>query len=766
MMAFAAVSNHVADLFVRGRTVPLLAALVFGIALASSATSALASTWRVPEDFASIREALNVAQACDVVLVGPGTYAESLFVSEGVRLIADGEPGEVIIQPERDGAGAPAAEVAILTNGSTIEGFTLRDAVIGVSITGLWSEVRNNIILDVEVGISAQGAEGWLVGNQISYPSDRGVHGNGASLWIDDNLIEGADQGVDLVGSFARLLDGELRGNVRGVSLQDSVADIARTTFTGNQTAAMFSLGDVIVQGSTFNENIVGLYLVDSPATVLDNDFSGNEYALVTEFASPSVVANHFDSSAIEAISEGIGSASRIANNLFTENSDGIVSTVADPHIHNNDFVGGGRGVVISGGDVRVINNAFSSLLQVGLDGSNATDLVAGHNLFWDNASDHLGGAVNGSEVYSEPMYDGNYRPLLGSPLIDAGSQDPNYADPDGTRSDIGGGGGPYRDDSYSPDPGGSLIFEEQPVYEVDEGEELVIFAQGVHVSNNDPVRFNWDIDAGDDLEFCDSFTGAVTFNAPDDGSYTLRVRALDTLDNEATQEVSVLVRNTDPFLDWRFLGDQPVEGGFIVVWADAWDMSALDDVFVSVDFESDGVIDIEDHDVAEGPLVQLWALPQSGSWMSTLWARDDDGGVTEVGEELEVANLPPYLADDPPGLVRVGQTLGWIGAAEDPSPLDDVWVSLLAGPTGMTVEGGMLSWTPTEPGFFDYGLLLTDSDGATANFSYQIEVLEPVDGGCSCSHAPARTGPSTLLAALFALVLAVVRRRASRLEA
>jgi hypothetical protein len=760
MMAFGVVSRRAAEPLARGSVSALLACLLLCTSLVVSVSPALASTWRVPEDFSTIREALNVAQPCDVVYVGPGTYAETLFVSEGVRLIADGGPGEVVVQPERDGAGSPAAEVAILTNGSTIEGFTLRDAIIGVSITGLWSEVRNNIILDVEVGISAQGAEGWLVGNQISYPSTRGVHGNGASLWIDDTLIEGADQGIDLVSSFARLLNDELRGNVRGVSLQDSIADIASTTFVDNQTAAMLSLGDVVVQGSTFSGNIVGLYLVDSPAQVLDNDFSGNDYGLVTEFSAPIVVANHFDFSSLEAISEGIGSASLIANNLFTDNSESVVSTVADPHIHNNDFVGGNRGVVISGGDVRVLNNAFSSLLEVGLDGSNAVQLVAGHNLFWDNVSDELGGALNGSELFVDPMYDGNYRPMQGSPLVDAGSQDPNYADPDGTRSDIGRSGGPYRDDGYNPPAQGTLSFDEQPEYEVDEGDELVIFAQGVHVSNNDPVRFNWDVDAGDDLEFCDSFTGAVTFNAPDDGTYHLRVRARDTQDNEATQDVIVQVRNTDPFLDWRFLGDSPVEGGFIVVWADAWDMSPLDEVYVSVDFESDGIIDIENHDVAKGPLVQLWALPQSGTWMSTLWAFDDDGGVMEVGEELEVANLPPYLSDDPPELVRVGQTLGWVVAAEDPSPLDEVYVSLVAGPAGMTVEGGVLEWTPTEAGFYDYGLLLTDSDGASATFSHQIEVLESLEEGCGCSAVASRRTGLGVLWAFLALAFARARRR------
>ena len=723
------------------------------------AAPALATTWRVPEDLVTIRDALNVAQPCDVVLVSPGLYQENLFVSEGVRLIADGGPGEVVIQPERDAANAPASEVAILTNGSSIEGFTLRDAVVGVAITGLWSEVKNNIILDVEVGVSAHGAEGWVVGNQISYPSQRGVYGNGASLWIDDNLIEGANVGVDLVSSFGRLLDDELRGNTRGISLQDSVADVAASTFVDNQTAAMLGMGDVIVQGSTFIDNIVGLYLVDAPAQVLDNEFDGNDYALVTEFSSATVVANHFANSTIEAISEGIGSDSLVVNNLFTDNEVGLATSVADPHIHNNDFVGGGRGVVLSGGDVRVINNAFSGLTVVALDVDAASELVAGHNLFWDNTTDNLGYAFNGSELFVEPMYDGNFLPMLGSPLVDAGSADPLYQDPDGSLSDIGHGGGPYRNDFYNPDLSGSLQLDEQAPYQMDEGSEMVIFAEGVHVANNDPVRFNWDVDPDDGLEFCDSFTGAVTFMPPDDGTYILQVRARDTLDNEVVQEVTVEVLNTAPFLDWRLLGDELSEGGFVVVWADAWDMSSEDEVFVSVDFETDGVLDIVDHDIADGPLVQLWSLPQSGSWMATLSARDDDGGRTEVGEEFVVANLPPYLADDPPDLLRVGQSLGWVIPVADPSPLDTVSVALREGPAGMEVAGGVLRWTPTDAGLFSYSLELLDSDGATAALDFDIEVLEALDEGCGC-HSAGRAGARSGLLLLLTLLACGLRRR------
>ena len=84
----------------------------------------------------------------------------------------------------------------------------------------------------------------------------------------------------------------------------------------------------------------------------------------------------------------------------------------------------------------------------------------------------------------------------------------------------------------------------------------------------------------------------------------------------------------------------------------------------------------------------------------------------------------------------------------------------------GWRVEGGVLRWTPSEPGFFDYGLLLTDSDGATASVSFQIEVLEALEEGCSCSHATARAPRSTLLAVFLGLVFVTARRRAGRIEA
>ncbi len=732
--------------------------VVLGLLLCASTAPVLAATWRVPADFSTIQDAMDASQPCDVVLVGPGTYSERVSVREGVRLIADGEPGEVILRPERDDQGMAASEVVVLTNGSTVEGFTLRDAVIGISFTGLWSEARNNIIYDVEVGISAFGAEGWIEGNRISNPSDRGVQGNGASLWLDENVIEGAAQGVDLVASNARILGGQLLDNVRGVSLQDSFANLAEVRFEGNQTAVMLSLGDVAVQGNQFVDNIVGIYLVDSPARVLDNNFEANGYAMVTEFSTPVVTANHFHGSTIEAISEGIGSASVVASNLFTDNQDGVVSTVADPHIHNNDFVGGGRAVVLSGGDVRVVNNVFSSQQLVALDASNAADLTAGHNLFWANTADHLGFATNGSELYLDPVYDGSLLPMLGSPLFDAGSQDPNYSDTDGSRSDLGRAGGPYGGDFYTPHEQGVMTLDPQPQYQVDEGDYITIFVQGVHVSNDDPVRFNWDVDQDDAVEFCDSFTGAIDFYARDDGQFQLQVRARDISGGEAVQQVQVEARNVAPSLDWRFLGGPAVEGGFVVVWADAWDPGDEDEVFISVDFEGDGVLDIEDHDVAEGPLVKLWPLPESGSWMSTLIARDDDGGVTEVGEELDVANLPPFLAADPPALLRVGQTLGWVVAAADPSPLDQVVVTLIAGPPGMVVEAGVLRWQPAEAGVFDFALLLTDSDGASASFPSSIEVLEAVEDGCACSAlGPRGYVPGWLL---VAGLLALIRRR------
>jgi len=721
-------------------------------------TSATAETWRVPDDFASVHDALSHAARCDVVLVGPGTWQTSVTVPEGVRLVADGEPDEVILDGgEPDDEGAYVGQVVILTNGATVEGFTLRRANEAVSMTGLWSEVRDNIMEEVGVGVAAHGSEGWIVGNRIEGAWDRAIYSNGSQLWIDDNEIVGGELGVDIVDGAGRILRTEVRETTRGLSFRDSYVEVTLSTLEDNETGALLNRGEVVVQASTFVSNMVGVYLIDSPANVLDNYFEDNGYGILSDFSSATLVANEIHTSDYVGISEGLGSASQVANNLLVGNAVGVDLELAESHVHNNDFIAGTRGLVISGGGARVINNLFEGAAEVAFAGSDVDQLVAGFNLFWSNAVDTEGAVTDGSELYVDPRYDSDYLPEDDSPVINFGNPSINYNDPDGSRSNVGRTGGPLRDDAYLAQPPSPVMVDEQPSYSMDEATEMVIFVEGIHMSNDDPVRFRWDVDPNDGFEFCDSFTSAITFAPEDDGLYELQLRATDILDNEVIQTVEVEVYNTPPSIDWRFLGEPLQEGGELVVWADAWDAASADTVTIWIDFEGDGIFEIEDHDTdVDGPVVTNWPLLQSGDWMSTLEARDDDGGVTQVGEELYVENLPPYLTEEPPEIIQLGLELGWVVPTADPSPLDVVTVSVEEAPGDMRISGDTLRWTPTEEGVFTYTLVLRDQDGGRTDSRESIEVLPLGSLSCSCS-AGSRGLPAMPRALLWTWLLLVV---------
>ena len=150
---------------------------------------------------------------------------------------------------------------------------------------------------------------------------------------------------------------------------------------------------------------------------------------------------------------------------------------------------------------------------------------------------------------------------------------------------------------------------------------------------------------------------------------------------------------------------------------------------------------------------------------MSTLEARDDDGGVTQVGEELYVENLPPFLVEEPPETIQLGLELGWVVATGDPSPLHVVTVSVEEAPGDMRISGETLRWTPTEEGVFTYTLVLRDQDGGRTDSRHSIEVLPLGSLACNCSvyEGGRSAAQRSWLWACLALLMAqgLTRRRA-----
>lgn len=89
-----------------------------------------------------------------------------------------------------------------------------------------------------------------------------------------------------------------------------------------------------------------------------------------------------------------------------------------------------------------VYNNIFSSIAGTAVASHPSVGPVIDYNLYFNNGNDVTGGLPGPHAVFGDPMLAnpavGDFVPLPGSPVVDAGHPSPDYFDLDGTISDIG----------------------------------------------------------------------------------------------------------------------------------------------------------------------------------------------------------------------------------------------------------------------------------------------------------------------------------------
>ncbi|MGY6588830.1 MAG: putative Ig domain-containing protein [Wenzhouxiangella sp.] len=91
----------------------------------------------------------------------------------------------------------------------------------------------------------------------------------------------------------------------------------------------------------------------------------------------------------------------------------------------------------------------------------------------------------------------------------------------------------------------------------------------------------------------------------------------------------------------------------------------------------------------------------------------------------LAPANQAPYFTSIPVTRATVGREWRYPVVAEDGNG-DMVTLSLLVAPTGMSLNGQTLSWTPTQAGSFDVIIRASDGRGGLARQSFTVQVVEP----------------------------------------
>jgi parallel beta-helix repeat protein len=182
------------------------------VSLASQLSGVKAETGiiRVPNDFATIQEAINAAANGSTILVNNGVYRESPVVNKSLTLLGADKQGTIIegARPETAIFGFGAG-ITVTADNSMVNGFTVRNWTYGIWLNpSRGTTVNGNIITSNVYGISLDRSFNNTVSNNIvslsigGYPDFQGGYGfhlfGSANNTINDNIITRSTNGFDL----------------------------------------------------------------------------------------------------------------------------------------------------------------------------------------------------------------------------------------------------------------------------------------------------------------------------------------------------------------------------------------------------------------------------------------------------------------------------------------------------------------------------------------------------------------------------------------
>jgi len=173
-------------------------AIIFGLTIPiSPATEASPATTYVPDDYPTIKAAINAASPGDTIMIKAGTYYENLVVSKSLSLVGEDRDTTII-----DGNGKGIA-IYVTCNVSQvlIRGFTLHNGQPGIKL-GAYS--NDNIIMNnrIENNLSGivleESSRNSIINNIIENNVFNGIH------LIMSNTAGGGNQiiGNDIIGNL------------------------------------------------------------------------------------------------------------------------------------------------------------------------------------------------------------------------------------------------------------------------------------------------------------------------------------------------------------------------------------------------------------------------------------------------------------------------------------------------------------------------------------------------------------------------------------
>lgn len=351
-----------------------------------------AMSFRVPEDYPTIQSAVDLAQAGDSVLVGPGTWTGEdrdlqictnfltrhsvVFMKPGVTVIGVAGPEETILE---GGAAVEAAvETVLLANVSgppaEIRGFTITGGGDGVVIA----------CTDVHLTVSEC---------RITDNRNKAVDFATASVTVRDCVVSGNGFGDPTYGAIKGLVGGEL--------------EVLDSEFVANARDAVFVLDSsrILIERSSFSDHVVsGAVSIGScgDVTIRDSVFLRN----ATEGSAGGAVSLGSSIATVERCTFASDSAAVLGGGISTVSCQltAVENTFYGCHAIAGSAVSLGSSTGLVRNNIASAGTGGSALHQ-----TTSSEVLPGSgcNVLWENTEDYLGwpaGAAS-TDIYSDPEF-------------------------------------------------------------------------------------------------------------------------------------------------------------------------------------------------------------------------------------------------------------------------------------------------------------------------------------------------------------------------
>jgi RHS repeat-associated protein len=209
-------------------------------------------------------------------------------------------------------------------------------------------------------------------------------------------------------------------------------------------------------------------------------------------------------------------------------------------------------------------------------------------------------------------------------------------------------------------------------------------------------------------------------------GLTTIRVQAIDELGNTAEQTFSIGVRRADAFPAITSFPPTQISVGATYVYLAQASNPSGNPLAYTLSMAPQGML----LNPQTGALSWTPTASQTGIQSVILRVTDGIGNyLTQSFSIMVTASSPnrqPVSTSQPPQDATIASPIAYRFSAVDPDG-DDLIYSVLAGPTGLTIDSttGSLSWTPSESQIGQHAITLRASDpfGAAAVQSFLIDV-------------------------------------------